>query len=527
MASSVYRSAAQVTAFSTVEKSLSFAYRIILSRFLGAEGVGIYQICLSVFSVFLTMASSGIPVTVSRMIARQTALGCESGKHAVVTAGVLSTLMFTLPAAVIIFFGREALAFLFPDRDSLNIFTILLPGLVLTSVYAVMRGAFWGNKQFLPYSLIELAEDSVMVVLGTVLAFTAVSPADGAMKATAAALISYVFSFFVSVGWYLAHGGRFTSPKSQLKPLLASAMPITAMRTSTSLLNSVVATFLPALLIGACGYDNSQALAVYGAVTGMSLPVLFIPNALIGSIAVVVAPEMSENYYAGKTDRLKRDVERTIKGAMTVAALLAPVLFAAGEDLGVLLFDNAFSGRVIRDFAFMLMPMCVSMITTTVLNSMNCEVKTLIYFFIGALFMLACIFILTPFMGVYSYMTGLAGSNVITAVLNVRLLRNKCKGVKCINFCLKSLGVSAVAAAFGSAARGLAQALPTVAGAAVATVSAAAFAVCGLLALGLLDADYFIGLVKGRLNTAGRKERKVRNMCGKAGRNSRKRQTNP
>ena len=60
--------------FSTIEKTLSFAYRIILSRGIGAEGLGIYQIALSVFSVLLTAASSGVPVTVSRLITKQNAL---------------------------------------------------------------------------------------------------------------------------------------------------------------------------------------------------------------------------------------------------------------------------------------------------------------------------------------------------------------------------------------------------------------------------------------------------------------------
>ena len=183
---------------------------------LGAEGVGIYQICLSVFSVFLTMASSGIPVTVSRMIAKQSATGTLAGKHAVVSAGVAGTLLFTVPAAIILFFGRGMLSFLFPDGDSIDIFVILLPGLILTSVYAVMRGTFWGNKQFMPYSLIELAEDSVMVILGSILVMFASSPSDGAFRATVAVLISYIFSFIVSVGWYLAHGGKFVHPREQL-----------------------------------------------------------------------------------------------------------------------------------------------------------------------------------------------------------------------------------------------------------------------------------------------------------------------
>ncbi len=472
--------------FSTIEKSLSFVYRIILSRVIGAEGVGIYQICLSVFAVFLTAASSGIPVTVSRMIAKQSATGSAEGKHAVVSAGVACTLAFTVPAAVIIFFGRNLLSFLFPDDSSLKIFVLLLPGLILTSVYAVMRGTFWGNKQFLPYSIIELAEDSVMVILGSVLVFFASSPTEGAYFATIAVLVSYIFSFIVSVGWYLRKGGKFVSPKKYVKPLLGSAMPITAMRTSTSLLNSVVATFLPALLISACGYTNSEALAVYGAVTGMSLPVLFIPCSLIGSIAVVVAPEMSENYYAGRNEKLRGDIEKTIKSSVLIAAALIPLLFTLGGDIGVILYDNAFSGKVIADFAFMLLPMCVSMITTTALNSMNCEVKTLIYFFIGALAMLVCIFTLTPAWGINSYMAGLTASYVITSALNLNLLRKKCPGARWLKYAAASAAISAAGCLFGSFLEGITSVfMPPVAnvivcGAAVFLFTATAFFTLGM-----------------------------------------------
>lgn len=449
MANNVYKSAAQVTFFSTIEKTLSFIYRIILSRTIGAEGIGIYQICLSVFAVFLTAASSGIPITVSRLIAKQSATGTDTGKHAVVSAGVLCTLIVTIPAAAIIFFGRHLLGFLFPDEDCLNIFILLLPGLILTSVYAVMRGAFWGNKQFMPYSVIELAEDAVMVVVGCVLIRFAADATEGAYFATVAVLVSYVFSFIVSIVWYVFRGGRFVSPKKQLRPLLASSLPITAMRTSTSLLNSVVAMFLPALLMAACGYTNSEALALYGAVTGMSLPILFAPNSIIGSIAVVVAPEMSENFYAKRQEKLRTDVEKSIKASVFIAAILMPMLFTLGEDLGELFYSNVFSGQVIRRFTFMMLPMCLSQITTTILNSMNYEVKTLIYYFIGALAMLVCIFAFTPLLGINSYMAGLAFSFFITALLNMRLLKKNCEGINYIGYVIKCAGITAAACLFG------------------------------------------------------------------------------
>ncbi|MDE7265416.1 MAG: oligosaccharide flippase family protein [Clostridia bacterium] len=444
-----------VTVFSTVEKALSFFYRIVLSRIIGAEGLGIYQICLSVFAVFLTVASSGVPVTVSRLIAKSNASGDVKSGHAAVTAGVIATLMITIPLALILFFGKNLFGFLFSDDRSTDIFLILLPGLILTSIYAVMRGSFWGNKQFLPYSIIELLEDAVMVIMGCVLVYGVADPMLGAKRATIAVLISYVFSFIVSLFWYFKKGGRFVNPKRQLKPLFSSSVPITAMRTTTSVLNSAVAVLLPMLLMNTYGLNNSEAISLYGIAIGMSVPMLFMPSALIGSISVVVAPELSENFYKNKKDLVKFDIEKSVKAAIFIATLLIPILFVLGDEVGTFLYANDLSGQIVQNCSFILFPMCIAMITTTILNSLNCEKRTLIYFVIGAVAMLASIFALTRFVGVYSYLIGLALSFIISAGLNLLLLKKKCPEIKFLKYALKSLAVIALTCTFGTLLDGI------------------------------------------------------------------------
>ena len=244
-------------------------------------------------------------------------------------------------------------------------------------------------------------------------------------------------------------GGKFSNPKRQLKPLFSSSMPITAMRTSTSVLNSAVAILLPVLLMNAYGLDNSEAISLYGVAIGMSVPILFIPSALIGSISVVVAPELAENYYKNKTALVKFDIEKSVKAAIFIATLIIPVLFVLGDEIGSVLYSNEMSGEIIQNCAFILLPMCLAMITTTVLNSMNCEKKTLLYYIIGAALMIVSIVALTRFVGVYSYMIGLAASFVISAVFNLRLLAKKCEGIKFISYILRSIVVVIATCAFG------------------------------------------------------------------------------
>ena len=449
MKNNIYKSAAQVTAFSFVEKTIGFLYRILLTRIIGAEGIGVYQICLTVFAVFLTAASSGIPVTVSRLMAKSNARGDLSGKHSAVTAGIICTLIVTVPIALMLFFGRNIFGFLFSDKRCIPIFSILLPGLVLTSVYAVIRGSFWGNKQFVPYSVIELLEEAVMVIAGTILIIGVTDPVVGAERAMLAVLIPYVFSFAVSLFWYFKKGGKLVNPKKQLKPLLASATPITAMRTSTSVINSAVAIILPALLIGACGLSGTEAISMYGVAAGMAVPTLFIPSAIIGSIAVVVAPELSENFYKKNKKRVRYDVEKTVKASIFIATLIIPVLFVLGNAISVFLYDSELCGQIVTISSFTVLPICITMMTNTVLNSMNYEKRTLVYYLIGAAVMLICLVALTRYLNVYAYVLGLSLSFIITSVLNLRLLSKKCSGISYIKYTLRGIGVTLVACLFG------------------------------------------------------------------------------
>lgn len=455
MKNNVYQSAAQVTAFSTIEKALSFFYRIVLSRLIGAQGLGIYQICLSVFAVFLTFSSSGIPVTVSRLMSKENALGNDRGKHASVTAGVVCTIAVTVPIVIISFLGKDIFSFIFSDKRQYDLFLILIPTLVITSVYAVMRGAFWGNKQFVAYSLIELVEDAVMVACGCMLMTKVNGAYEGAKMAIVAVVISYVFSFFASLVYYFAKGGKFAPFKDRLKPLISSAAPVTTMRTYSSLLNSAIAIFLPYMLTLSLGIDNEKAVSLYGVAIGMSLPILYIPNSLIGSIAVVIAPEMSENYYRNDAKKLKIDVEKSIKTATLIAVILTPLLFCFGDEIGVFLYADELSGSLIKTYSFMLVPLCISMITTTVLNSLNCETKTLVYSLFGALLMVVCILVLTPFLGIHSYMIGVALSYVLTALLNLNLLRKKISDLHLKKYCYACLFACLISCLFGWFASGI------------------------------------------------------------------------
>ena len=142
-----------------------------------------------------------------------------------------------------------------------------------------------------------------MVISGVLLLQNVQGATDGATKAIYAVVISYLFSFTAATVSFFVTKGKLSSPRPMLKPLFLSSAPITAVRASGSLINSAIAVLLPVMLIRA-GLTPSDAVKAFGVVSGMAMPVLMIPATVIGSLALVLVPRLSEDFYAKNTQRL-------------------------------------------------------------------------------------------------------------------------------------------------------------------------------------------------------------------------------
>ena len=413
-----------VTVFSVCEKFLGFLYRIYLSHTIGAEGVGIYQVALSVFAFLFTLCSSGTPITVSRLMTKYEASGDKLRQKKVITAGIFYTALVSLITTILGILLKSRLGVIFADTRCISIFLVVLPSLVFTSVYAVLRGVFWGSKDFLPYSVIELLEEICMILVGVFLINRAQGIFEGAFRAGVAVLISYLFSFSLATAVFFIRKNKLVNPITELKPLLLSALPVTAMRTVNSLAVSLVSIILPIRLI-ASGLTNSEAMSLFGSALGQAIPLLYIPTSLIGAFTLVIIPEVAENYYKKRNEFLRKDVEKTIKFTLSLTCLFVPVFYALGNQIGIIVFGSTTAGKFIKASAYLMIFIGLSNISTSILNSIGQENKSLVFCMISGIFMIISVWFLPKFIGIYALLVGYTFVYGLTTVLNLILLYKK------------------------------------------------------------------------------------------------------
>lgn len=138
---SLFKTVFTITAFTIITRVLGFIFRIYLSRVLGTEELGIYQVSLSVFMVLLTIVASGLPLIISKLSAKYFAKKDGEKEGKLVSASLIISAITSVILIVIVLVFKRLFSFLFTDERCYLILVAMLPAVLFSGIYNVFRGA--------------------------------------------------------------------------------------------------------------------------------------------------------------------------------------------------------------------------------------------------------------------------------------------------------------------------------------------------------------------------------------------------
>lgn len=409
-----------VTSFSIATRLASFVFKMWMSRSLGAEVVGQYQIALSVLLMLFTI-TAGAPTVLSRKIAE--ANSDLKKQNSLATASIIMGLCISATICALFFGLGSKISPLFSNPDCLPIFFIMLPTLLTSTLYASLRSWFWGRKKFLAFSSTELVDEIVKIVLSIIFTGGLLSKLHGAQSIALAMTISDLVCVAILIILFFASGGRVTKP-SGFKELTLKTIPLSATRIITSLGASLTALILPKMLVGA-GLTLAEATAQYGRVSGMALPLIMAPVAFIGALSVVFVPDIAQLRSQGDINAVRAKMATSLTFAVVIACLFFSIYLPLGQSLGLLLFGDKEAGKFVSYCSFMLFPIATAQATTPMLNSLGKEQHTFLNTVIGAVAMIPCILFLPKYIGIYAMALSTGVCFLLIAILNLVVLKKE------------------------------------------------------------------------------------------------------
>ncbi len=414
-----------LTASGFILRMLGMGFRVVLSAYLGGEGMGLYQLILSLYMVFVSLATAGINVAATRLAAQSLARGQGMGAT---LRGLCATALAFGTAAMLAqtVLAGPASRFLLHDARAEAALRVLAPSLPFMAVAGALRGCFLAARRVTPNVMAQLIEQFVR--MGVAVAGLRVMAQWGAGYGCAAVVLGNTVSEGGSCGLMLLFAARTQEFRRQrqepLHPytqreLYEIILPVTGSRLLGSGLQAVESSLIPLTL---SLYTGSRAVAMtqYGNLKGMALPLLFFPFSVLSALSGLLMPEITRAHTRGNASETRRLIRwmLTLTGAFSLAAGIGFVM--AGPQLAQLVYRDAEVGRYVQILGFVAPFMYLESMVDGVLKGLGEQLATFRYSLFDSVFRIAAIALLLPRYGMIAFLGIMIASNLFTFTLNTR-----------------------------------------------------------------------------------------------------------
>lgn len=427
------KNAAVLTATSCILRTIGIFFRIYLSNVMGAEGMGLYQLIISVYVLAATFASSGISTAVTRLVADELVCGTSRTVRRVLHRSVAASLVLGVLSTLLVYFGAPLIGtYWIKDIRAVPALRMLSFSLPSMGVSSCLRGYFIARRRAADTSGTQLLEQAVRI--GVVLCILRRFSAAGIASACFAVMLGDTVAEWVSCGClginFLLDRKRMErslAPRPHavaapvLKRLFAIAAPITAGRYLNSALRTTE-NFLVPQSIGTYLGSKERGLAQFGALKGMTLPLIFFPASFLNALSTLLIPEISAANTLRQYQKINRAVERTLQITLSASLLIGAVFTAYSTPIGNLLYHNSEVGLYLRVLAPLTPIMYAESMVDGILKGLNQQVSSLKYCLADSALRLVLIILLVPRLGMGGFLVVMTISNIMTSFLNIRCL---------------------------------------------------------------------------------------------------------
>ena len=311
-------------------KILGMIIKIIMSRLMGSEGIGLYMLVLPTFSLLIGICQFGIPTALSKLIAEDS----KNNKKLLFSLLPISLIInIIIISFVILMAPTLAFNFLHEKRALLPILAILVV-LPLTSTSSILRSYFFGKQMMLPHVVSNVLEDIIRLILVTIGIPIFIN--KGLEVAVTFVILTNIISELSSIlilFFFLPK--NLTIKKKDLtfnKNYAKEAMNISIPSTASRLVGSIGYFLEPIILTSTltyCGYNSNFIVTEYGIISGFVLPLILLPSfftlAISQALLPVISKATSSKEYSYARKKIKQGI--FISLLIGVPASLALALF--------------------------------------------------------------------------------------------------------------------------------------------------------------------------------------------------------
>lgn len=419
---------------------LGFFYRIFLSRTIGAEGLGIYNMIHPVFGICFALCAGSIQTALSQYIASH----MEKGRAVFYTGLAISMSMSFALAYLICRHSGFLAAYILMEPQCAPYLPLMGISVPFAALHACINGYYYGMQKAKVPAFSQVVEQVIRMTLVFLIA-RAWMEKGGIITVHLAVMGHLIGEIASAVYTFLCmcfcppqvridgeRKGSFTSGAhsdafhtrlvSAAAPLMLLALPLMGNRLVLNVLASAEAIWIPSRL-QMSGLNSSEAFAVYGVLTGMALPFILFPSAITNSMAVLLLPSVAQAQAEGKKGHITTSISLSLRYSLYMGILCIGIFTLFGEPLGISVFHDKDAGRFIQILAWLCPFLYLATTMGSILNGLGRTRTTFVQNTAALLLRIGFVLFGIPRFGIWAYLCGMLASELFLAFLHLWSLR--------------------------------------------------------------------------------------------------------
>ncbi len=410
-----------------IMRTVGVSWNAYVSNTVGAESMGLLSLVMSIYTLSVTFACSGVGLGVTRTVSE--ALGRNNKSEAKRALGVAVgyAVMFGAVTGSVVFFGAPYIGeHLLGDVrtvTSVRVFAISMAPIALSTVF----GGYFNAVRRVYKSALSSVFEQLFKMLCCIVLFTVLLPkgvegaciaiVSGGMLAECASCLAAGVACIFDLKLHMKKEQTKSTAlpvSNSVKDLCSVSLPIAASMYIRSALVTLEHMLIPRAL-KKNGLSHAQALASYGILGSMVLPLVLYPASLTSSFASLLVPELAESEARGEIKHISRAANKAIFVTFAFAACVSGVMISYSGALGRIVYSSSEAGKYIRLLAPIIPIMYLDTVVDSMLKGLGYQVYTMTVNIIDAAISVIGVITLIPRLGILGYVILISVSEIVNA----------------------------------------------------------------------------------------------------------------
>ena len=419
----IFYNALLLTGVNLLLRFVSTSFQVYISGRIGAAGVGLLQLVLSVGAMAMTLGMAGIRTAAMYLSAEELGRKREQNVTWILSGCFLYSILCSGTVSLALYFGAPFLAtHWIGDIRTISAIRTYSAFLPVNCLCGVMTGYFTAANRIRTLAAVEVAEQafSMGITMSLLLFWADSDPARACQCIILGSGISMCLTLLCLVALRAKQKPPVGKPFPVRQKLLSTAVPLALADDLKAGISTAENLMVPKRLALFSGI--ADPLAAFGLVCGMVFPVLMFPAAILYALSELLIPEFARCNAAGSKERIQYLAKRSLRVAMLYGCLFAGLEFLLSEALCIQLYKSAEAAVHLRQYAFLIPMLYCDAITDAMIKGLGQQKISVRYNILTSAMDVLFLFLLLPHYGMQGFFFSFLITHLINFGLSLRRL---------------------------------------------------------------------------------------------------------